>query len=197
MNIFEPIDQQEKFKRLTENATEEEKRKTERSLLKPEPLPAYNGMNPKHKSDLDTRVVIIVFSSDKEMELVGRHFTISESAKGEKYITDISKLVDYCAHIEYVTSGEGEVTVNAEKTPEEIERDKFDDCVQFKKGGGYFLVDPKTEKIVGTSSLGAIDGVPVVKKKKYKHLLNAYMKRNDEINEPYEKPKKIKRRKLP
>ncbi len=102
MNFFKPVDKVAKFEKITTEIaaqgvlTEDKKRTIEEKVLIPDVLKPYTGPLPKHKCALDKRVVRIVFASNKDMDIVNGVLNISESSKGVKYITDISKLVEFC-----------------------------------------------------------------------------------------------------
>jgi hypothetical protein len=93
MSIFDKkIDRVQKFEKVSEGKTEEEKRDLEEILLKPEPLPIYDGPQPEHKSELESRTALIVFRNKHQMDLIGELFQIRTSIGKVSYITDISLL---------------------------------------------------------------------------------------------------------
>ncbi|RLG72158.1 MAG: hypothetical protein DRO23_10880 [Thermoprotei archaeon] len=81
-----------KFEKATEGMTKEEIREAELCLLKPEPIPPYDGEQPKHKSELSSRTALIVFKDKAQQDLIGEIFHIRTSINGTTYITDISLL---------------------------------------------------------------------------------------------------------
>jgi hypothetical protein len=98
----------ERFSEVAGNLPDSERRKAEEAHLKPAPIEPYDGPQPRHKSELESRTALIVFRDKQQQELIGELFSIRESVKGETYITDIS-LLEYIANqvklgFMYVTS---------------------------------------------------------------------------------------------
>jgi len=95
VSIFDKkINVQDRFDKASKGKSNGETRVIEEALLKPNPIPDYTGDTPKHHSNLEYRLVNIAFKTDNDMKLVNDYvMTISESFKGEKYITDISLLI--------------------------------------------------------------------------------------------------------
>jgi len=111
MGVFDTnIDRSSVFGKATEGAAEEDKRHAEERLLKPKPVEPYQGELPEYKSEIESRVAIIVFNSMQQKELIGELFSIRKSQiTHETYITDIG-LLGYFA--KQVRAGNMEVVNN-------------------------------------------------------------------------------------
>lgn len=111
MSIFKKtkIDRQKKFEEQVKGVSEKEKRDAESALLKPESIQPYTNELPKHKNELASRTVLIVFRDKRQMDLVGELFSIRESCNKEAYITNI-QLLEYIAQQvkdgKYIVDGE-------------------------------------------------------------------------------------------
>ena len=107
MSVFSTKqDKVKKFEAITEGATKEKKREVEERLLVPEPLPMYDGPEPDHKSELDSRTALIVFRNKAQMDTIGKLFSIRTSVNKVSYITDISLLEEIAKQVH---AGEAEV----------------------------------------------------------------------------------------
>lgn len=91
-SFFKPKDIQTEFAKQVEGKTEEEKRKIEMAMLKPEKLKPYVGETPKYLNTLDEMSINIVFSNREQYNLFQEFFIISESCKGERYVTNLDFL---------------------------------------------------------------------------------------------------------
>ncbi len=85
-----------KFKRVTKGKSQEQIREAEMALLKPDPIPPYNGEHPLNRNDLISRSVNIVFKSQEDMNAFHQNIMpISYSIAHKKaYITDITLLMN-------------------------------------------------------------------------------------------------------
>lgn len=123
MSIFDKkIDRVQKFEKVSEGKTEEEKRELEEALLKPEPLAIYDGPQPEHKSELESRTALIVFRNKHQMDLIGELFQIRTSIGKVSYITDISLLEGIAKMVKA-----GRAVVNGdsiELIPEKVDSDR-------------------------------------------------------------------------
>jgi hypothetical protein len=82
-----------RYKELAEGKTEEEKRKLEMRLLKPEKIPPHvtEKANYNTFSPIATHTVHIIFPDDESLALFKRHFKVGQYVKPS--LTDIDKLV--------------------------------------------------------------------------------------------------------
>lgn len=91
-DLFKPKEVQKLFADKVEGKTAEEKRKIEMALLKPTKLKQYTGEVPKYLNTLDEMSINIVFSNREQYTLFNEFFIISESCKGERYVTNMDFL---------------------------------------------------------------------------------------------------------
>lgn len=101
MSIFnKKRDKAKQFSEVTKGKSKKEKRKAEAQLLKPEPLPVYNGPTPKYKNELESRTCLIVFRNKAQQDLIGNLFSVRESVSGTIYITNIALLEDIATKVQ-------------------------------------------------------------------------------------------------
>jgi len=114
-------DKVKQFQASSKGVTEVVKREIETQLLKPENIVKYTGEEPKHKSDLSARTVLIVFRNTTQMELIGNLFEIRESkVNHDTYITNIQLLETIAQSVKDGTMGiiNGQIQVlSADKVP--------------------------------------------------------------------------------
>lgn len=122
MSIFKKHSAGSRVKRaekLKKGKTNEEAREIEQQLLRPAELPKYAGPTPKHRSEIESRTVLIVFKNKAQQDLIGGLFDIRTSkVTGESYITDISLLDTIARQVqagELVVTEDG-IQVNTERT---------------------------------------------------------------------------------
>lgn len=86
-----------KYKKLSKNLPERQKRKIETKLLKPEKIPPYTGRSPI-KNLLDKYTVKIILSDDEQLNLFKKYFKVTNYI--EQSVVDISLLTNLLKNLD-------------------------------------------------------------------------------------------------
>lgn len=101
MSIFNHIKKKEssvdRYNRLSKECSNEEKRKLEQKLLKPQKIPPYTGPRPI-KNALDDLIIKAVFKNHNDLNLFKKYFKISNYL--EQSVSDIQMIMDLLKRLE-------------------------------------------------------------------------------------------------
>lgn len=92
--------QEKKLERVRRASSKEEKRKIEENLLLPDELPPYTKEEPSISSEVDGKSVLFVFGSEDDVELLSKHFRISNYKGKNIRSSNLNMMVDFLTALE-------------------------------------------------------------------------------------------------
>jgi hypothetical protein len=94
------VSQERKLKTISKASSKEERRNMEEQLLKPAELPSYTKDEPTVKDEIESKTVMFVFSSMEEVQLLKKHFKISDYKSQNVRASNMNLFVDFLKALE-------------------------------------------------------------------------------------------------